>query len=62
MKYKIIKYQAVYADACRDSIKLDVPIYTDDIESVRTKLKMKHSGIGKKCIGVDLDYEEFNND
>lgn len=59
MKYRINKYQAVYADGCRDSIKLGKPIYTDDIESERARLKMKHTSIGLKCVGINLDYEEL---
>jgi hypothetical protein len=35
------------------------PIYTDDYESVRVKLRNKHSGIGKRAVGINLDYEEL---
>ena len=53
MKYRINKYQVVYDD------KLAVPIYTDDYESVRIKLKSKHSGLGKRAVGINLDFEEL---
>ena len=58
-KYKISKYQVVYDNNARDSIKLNVPICTDDYEAERTKLKNKHQGHGKKVLGVNLDYEEM---
>ena len=61
MKYVINGYQTIYDNGNRDKIKLTMPISTDDIESVRTKLKNKHSGIGKKCIGLNLDYTEIND-
>lgn len=61
MKYVINGYQTIYDNGNRDKIKLTMPISTDDIESVRTKLKNKHSGIGKKCIGLNLDYTEVND-
>lgn len=59
MKYRINKYQVVYDDNSRDTIKLAVPIYTDDYESVRIKLKSKHSGLGKRAVGINLDFEEL---
>ena len=59
MKYRINKYQVVYDDSSRDTIKLCNPIYTDDYESVRAKLRSKHSGIGKHAVGINLDYEEL---
>lgn len=62
MKYKINKYQTIYSCGSRDTIKLDCPIYTNNIETVRAKLKMKHSVLGMKCIGVNLDYVELNED
>jgi hypothetical protein len=61
MKYVINGYQTIYENGSRDKIKLTTPIYSDDIEAVRTKLKKKHSGIGKKCLGVNLDYTEIND-
>lgn len=57
MRYRINKYQVVYDNNTRDSVKLYVPIVTDDYESERAKLKNKHQGIGKKAIGINLDYE-----
>lgn len=61
MKYQINKYQAVYSNGSRDSIRLESPIYTNDLEAIRTRLKLKHSGMGLKCIGINLDYVELNN-
>lgn len=61
MKYQINKYQAVYASGNRDSIRLESPIYTNDLEAIRTRLRQKHSGMGLKCIGINLDYVELNN-
>lgn len=60
MKYRITKYQVIYENGARDTIKLKAPIYTDDYEAERAKLKSRHSGHGKKAIGVNLDYEELN--
>jgi hypothetical protein len=60
MKYQINKYQAIYSCGSRDSIKLESPIYTNDVEAVRTKLKNKHTGFGKQCVSVNLDYVELN--
>lgn len=59
MKYRINKYQVIYEDNARDTVKLSIPIYTDDYESVRVKLKSKHSGTGKRAVGINLDYEEL---
>lgn len=59
MKYRIIKYQVVYENGNRDTIKLKAPIYTNDYEAERARLKGRHSGFGKKVIGVNLDYEEL---
>ena len=59
MKYRINKYQVVYDDNSRDTVKLCNPIYTDDYESVRAKLRSKHSGLGKRAVGINLDYEEL---
>ena len=56
MKYVINGYQTIYENGSRDKIKLTTPICSDDIEAVRTKLKKKHSGIGKKCLGVNLGF------
>lgn len=61
MKYQINKYQAVYSCGARDSVKPDSPIYTNDIEATRAKLKAKHCGVGLKCIGINLDYVELND-
>ena len=59
MKYRITKYQVIYDNSTRDTIKLCTPIYTDDYEAERVKLKAKHSGHGKKAIGLNLDFEEL---
>lgn len=59
MKYRINKYQVVYDDNSRDTIKPFEPIITNDYESVRVKLRNKHSGMGKRAVGINLDYEEF---
>lgn len=60
MKYKITKYQVLYENGARDTIKTCVPIVTEDYEAVRVKLFSKHSGFGKKVKGVNLEYEELN--
>lgn len=59
MKYRINKYQVIYDNGTRDTVKLALPIYTDDYEAERMKLKLKHCGMGKKAIGLNLDYEEL---
>lgn len=59
MKYRISKYQVVYDNGTRDSVKLSAPIYTNDYEAERTKLRNKHSVMGKRALGVNLDYEEL---
>lgn len=59
MRYKVNKYQVVYESGARDTIKPCEPIYTNDYEAVREKLKMKHTGHGKAVKGVNLEYEEF---
>lgn len=59
MKYRINKYQVVYDDNSRGIIKPFEPIVTNDYESVRVKLKSKHTGIGKRAVGISLDYEEL---
>lgn len=60
-RYIIKKVQILYADGSRDRSTLSNPIHTNDKEAVRTKLKMRYTSIGKKCIGVNLDCDEFNN-
>lgn len=60
MKYTIKAYQVIYDTGHRDKVNLDVPIVTDDVETERTKLIMEHSGIGKKCIGLNLDTVKHN--
>ena len=60
MKYTISNYQVIYESGARDKIKLDVPIQTEDIEAERAKLKIKHSGYGKRYVGCNLDYVEHN--
>lgn len=60
MKYTIKTYQVIYDTGNRDKISLDVPIVTDDVENERTKLMMEHSGIGKRCIGLNLDLVKHN--
>ena len=59
MKYKINKYQVVYESGARDTIKPVLPICTNDYEAARTRLIENHTGLGKKVIGVNLDYEEL---
>lgn len=59
MKYRINKYQVIYESGSRDTIKLALPIYTNDYEAVRIRLMNKHTGHGKKAVGVNLDYEEL---
>lgn len=59
MKYRINNYQVIYSTGCRDKVKLEAPIYTEDIEAEREKLKMKHTGAGIKAIGVNLEYERL---
>lgn len=57
MRYRINNYQLIYAGGCRDKVRPSKPIYTDDIEAERTKIKQKHSGLGVKLAGVNLEYE-----
>ena len=59
MKYRINKYQVIYDNGNRDSVKPLYPIVIDDYETERTKLKNKHHGIGKKAVGINFDYEEI---
>lgn len=61
MKYTVNNYQVIYESGARDKVKLDAPIQTDDIEEVRTNLRMKHSGLGLKVIGLNLDYVYHNS-
>ena len=61
MKYVINGYQTLYDNGSRDKVKLTTPICTNDIEAARTKLRNKHSGIGKKCVDLNLDYTEIND-
>lgn len=61
-KYIIRRIQIIYANGCRDRSTLSNPIHTDNKEAVRAKLKMKYTTVGMKCIGVNLDYDEFNDD
>lgn len=60
MKYIIRRYQTFYADGSRDKVNLEVPIHTDDYEFTRAKLKSKHTGKGKVCKCVNLEYDELN--
>ena len=60
MKYTIKSYQVLYDNGARDKVTLDTPLHTDNIEAVRIKLKMKHTGHGITCIGLNLDYVEHN--
>lgn len=60
-RYIIRKIQIVYADGSRDRSTLSNPIHTDDKEATRTRLKMKYTSAGLKCVGVNLDYDEFND-
>lgn len=62
MKYIIRKYYVIYQNGNRDKVNLETPIHTDDVEATRTKLKMKHTGLGKKCVGLNMDYDELNNE
>jgi hypothetical protein len=59
MKYRINKYQVIYENGARDTIKPFEPIITSDYESTRAKLISSHSGHGKRVIGVNLDFEEL---
>ena len=58
-RYRIVKYQVVYENNASDTIRLYVPICTNDCEAERTKLLNKHKGLGKKPVGVNLDLEEM---
>lgn len=60
-RYIIRKVQILYADGSRDRSTLSNPIHTNDKEAVRAKLRMRYTTIGMKCIGVNLDYDEFND-
>lgn len=59
-KYTIRKYQVIYDNGNRDKVNLEVPIHTNNYEAERAKLIMKHSGHGKRCIGLNMDYDEMN--
>lgn len=61
-KYTIRKYQVIYQDGNRDKVNLETPIHTDDLEAARAKLKIKHTGLGKRCVGLNLDYDELNKE
>lgn len=61
-KYTIRRLQLIYSNGCRDKINLTKPIRTNDKESVRAKLVMKYTTAGMRCVGVNLDYDEFNED
>lgn len=61
-KYIIRKYQVIYSNGSRDKVNLEIPICTCDKEAVRGKLKIKHSGHGITCVGVNLDYDELNEE
>lgn len=60
-RYIIRKIQIIYADGSRDRSTLSNPIHTDDKEAVRAKLKIRHTSVGMKCVGVNLDYDELND-
>lgn len=62
MKHVIKKYQVVYSSGNRDKVNLEVPIVTNDLEATRTKIRMKHTGRGITCVGVNFDYDEINTD
>lgn len=61
MKYTVRKYQVIYADGSRDRVNLEYPIRTDDYELTRAKLIVKHTGIGKQCKTINMEYDELNN-
>lgn len=60
MKYRIVKYQVIYDNNARDTIRPYMPIVTNDYEAERVKLLQKHRGAGKRPVGINLDYEELN--
>lgn len=62
MRYKIKGYQLVYSNGNRDKITLEKPIFTDDKEFERARIKALHTGNGLVCRGVNLDYDELNSD
>lgn len=62
MKYIIRKYQVIYLSGQRDRVTPVIPIVTDDIESVRARIKMKYKAPGMACIGVNFEFDELNID
>lgn len=62
MKYIIRKYQVIYQPGQRDRSNLIVPIVTDDLESVRARIKMKYTAPGLACIGINFEFDEINID
>lgn len=60
MKYRINKYQVLYENGPRDTVKPRTPIYTNDYEAVRAKLMAKYGGHGKKVTVVNMDFEELD--
>lgn len=59
-KYTIRKYQVIYQNGNRDKVNLEVPIHTDNLENVRAKLKMKHTSVGIRCVGLNMEVDEMN--
>ena len=59
MKYRINKYQVIYQNGARASVKPVSPICTDDYEAERVRLMKKHGGHGKQVLGINLEYEEL---
>ena len=59
-KYTIKKYQVIFQNGNRDKVNLEIPIHTNDIEAARAKLMAKHTGLGLKCVGLNMDYDEYN--
>ena len=59
MKYRINKYQVIYQNGARDSVKPVLPICTDDYEAERVRLMKKYGGHGKQVLGINLEYEEL---
>lgn len=54
-KYQITGFQLIYPDGRRDNVKLQQPLFAEDIEFFRNKLKEEH-----ECVNVNLSYTEIN--
>lgn len=54
-KYQITGFQLIYPDGRRDNVKLQQPLFVEDIESFRNKLKEAH-----ECVNINLSYTDLD--